>query len=551
VTQIEFTVHTPQAARYFRRAGRITCLLFALTGATTQSLIAAPTKLEYLELGPLKLKALKPGTITIFPQERILNAIVHHRFSIAASAGLFEYKSADGSVNILAGKIQGLSITGYISFSGEDEIGSMVVEQRDQLRFVLLPETYSLPTYGGGTITLEQHRVWVGNSTPVDLLNHTGSIYFASDAVLWKGIRVVTAAPALSFSVDARNRIPKAGVRFLFDLSTARLGLDEGAFRSTAIRSVEGAVAQPAAGEGASLGTVAGTLLIDVHKAAVTVSAAKLTAELTAASVAPTHLVPVVAVGNVSLSNLRSVAQWDASQVSLRQLSASGGSFAPDAGVRLASDAWQSSTVASLLHRLGLAGPAELRAIALKETMDRLASLGSNLAFAEVRRTLIDKLIRKAFSGLKSVMPGTTSFGEQSIAVPVTYAAAIPLAATRAVLPMDVELTPDLQEGMAVLRPATRMLLLGGFSVPSAFRVSDLIDRLRARLVSIVEKNETGFSDIGIPVQLTLGVDVDLGSLSTEDFKITSPQFTLPLDLRAVVVITSDSLWILSEVAIK
>src|SRR5205807_429814 len=98
-----------------------------------------PARLEYIDLGPLKLKDLKPGVITVLRQERIINGTIHRKFVIDAATGRFEYKS-DSGADVLSGALRSLHLEGYIYFASGDKIGSMIVEKKDQLTFILSPD---------------------------------------------------------------------------------------------------------------------------------------------------------------------------------------------------------------------------------------------------------------------------------------------------------------------------------------------------------------------------------------------------------------------------
>lgn len=514
------------------------------------ALKAVPEKLEYLELGALKLRELRPGTLTIYKQVRIHNGYVHHRFRIAADSGRFDYTGQEGTT-ILGGRIHDLSIEGYIYFSNEDQIGSMIVERQDQLKFILEPETYTLPTYGGGTIQLEQRRVWVGNQTVIDLLANSGSVYFSTDSVAWNDIHVATEAPKASFLMNARSLGVSKGVRFVFDLAKAKLSLDEGTFQSITCRGQDEAASAGDPGVRLNIANVTGPVRLAVQHDRVGISAAKLSLDLAAATSAGLSKTAVAALGTVSFKAVSGQADWSLTQVLVRNLAADSIRFTPSVQAAAGNEAWNVPALKGLFTGLQWSDPEQVHALAIKEAQDSLATLGGELAFASIRRSLVEQIVQLQLKSLKQLALTRVTFGLQSIAVGAELQTTVPFVSQSIKFPIDVELTVGVRGSALVLRPVIRMVMLGSFSIPQPATLSAVLATLKDKIGSILDHGEAGLVEIVVPVDLKPAIDVDLSRLSAGDLTITSSKYTLPVELRPTVLISQDTMWILSEAVTK
>lgn len=537
-----------EARRGFRRlAWALLATSIVLADPATA---AAPEKLEYLELGPLRLRNLSPGTLTILPQQRIRDNKVYRRFKIAAQSGYFEYLASGAEQPVLAGPIAALKIDGYIHLSTEDNIESMFVEGTDKLTFILRHDRYRLPTYGGGAITLNQPQVWVGNEGELSLTQQTGRIYFATDGVAWRGIQLGTRAPDVTIALDARSIDPARGVRFVLDLASAKLALQAGNFISTAWYPSTAIVA-PEATLQYRIDAISGRVGIAVERGEVVVSPHELKLRMALTSLEGPQRTAVVAGGDLSLSADPVSTSLQAERIQLPAVNLRKVGFVPAPRTDSETAAWQDSGLAQLLTSLGLADPERVREKAIDEAAQKLAGVGRGRVFLSVRRTLLETLLAKHLESTSVLSAPSLTFAPQSIALRAEISSPSPFGGEeRLTWPIGGEVTVGIKDSALVLRPVARMLLLGRFEVSAPLRLEDLLPQLRDNVLALLQGSGQ-FLELTFPVNLNPAVDFDLGALSGGALTVTSKPYRVGLALDPAILIRPEAIWIFSGAEIK
>jgi hypothetical protein len=581
------------------------CLILIALVSPTLAFAQAILRVDSLVLGPLSLRPIGAQLLELklTDESKIVDGTSYRKFRVSSDFGIFEYKNADGTSKILSGHYSALKITGYLHRSGPDSYDSLRVEDPDNLTFILNPEAYSLPAYGGGTISLHQRKVWVGNRTSIDLLNSKGTIYFRTDGVTWDGIQFRTDSPAATFAVNARNSMPEQGVTFEFDLGTGQLSLSDGIFDST---SISEATSEGDAGTGQTiLRAVDGALTVTVRKGAVSASSSKIALAIDAAALtdgptidgaihlqsrvsrseqgqrlptaahfqrislpsrideeslvalddsAPAATKPVgllsrviASSGTLVLRGMKAVAEMSTNLLTAHDMTASSAAYTPATNVTSGETLWKDQRASGLLQELQVASPDAIRQLAINEAQQQIAGFDKNQLLVVIKRSLIEKVLKTELAKLPHVKLSNVDFGVQSIRLAGSIFADFPLAGQLS-LPVDLEISPSVHDQTLVLRPIVRFLMLGQFVIPKSFNVADAIKAFQLKLTSIVKGNEAGFVEIALPVDLAPRLDIDLSTISAPGLSIENGKYTVPLDLRPAFLVNQDSLWILVNV---
>ena len=547
---------TQRAWFFFAKAAVVTLALLLSSPSTYAKEVA---KLEVLNVGPLRLLRLVNAKRTILDQEQQFNQTIYRRFEITADAGEFEYLSQDGGKVVLSGALHSLKVQGLLHRSGPDDVDSMVVESKDRLSFILTLTKYILPSYAGGQIVLKQKDVWVGNLAQVDLLKNKGTIYFRSAGVDWNGMKINTDFPKMTWKTDLQSSNPTEGVTFNFDLASSELSLRSGSFRSTQISQdlTQSGVENPE--QKTLLKSVSGALAVALNDGIPKLTAKQLDIDLISGLLSSPRSddaknerrAVTVVQGLLHLDGLTGVTTWAQEALSFNNLRAAASTYSPSTGATDRASAWKLPDLAGLLKELRVASPDEIRQASLTETASQLKDVGENLLFVSIKRSLLERLLQKNVADIKAIKNPRIYFGIQSIGIAANISTEIPGIKVPLSIPVDVEVSPSVDQDHLVLRPVMRFLMLGKFNLPSSFRVEDILSLLRDKIGSLSEAKDAGFVEVVLPIDLTPKIPVDLSTMSDGNLKVSNGKYTVPVEFKPSILLNPDSLWLLIDARFK
>lgn len=526
----------------------VACALWGCIATAAIAETASTDELSDLDLGRFKLTQLSPGQIVYDGRTKIINRIRHRHFTVTADSARFEFRNEAGDATVLGGKAYKVRIAGYISFKNSDEVSSLIIERADDFTLILHPTEYQLPPYYGGRVQLTQQIVWVGNSTPVDLLANKGTIYFRAAGVRLIGAHLQFAFPPGPVTVSLASDRPKDGVRFEFQFQTGQLEMVAGSFGSEAKEFTNVAAESFTTARSAThlYNFTFGRLQATVAKAQLGLEIDAIRTDLAAVTL-PASEVPALLAGTIAVDKLTARAPFSVDSADVQTADLNRVRFSSWKDLETPTNLYRPPEVLADLERiLQLPSPEEQQIAAIKGSHVALYEMPQPSLVLHLPRIQIEQATDVLLDSLGIDHAKThLEFGKQELLVPLRYEPTTATPATTPRFAAVLHLAPSVEGVTIVLRPSLAVVGLTDFDLSGGDfwdvvkslgkAANDKIDEIKRRAVAI-----------SIPFDPHITQPIDLSGMSKDGVvKITASPVQLQATASGVVLIEEDGIHIL------